>query len=362
MDPRFPAWLCALLYPAGLVYRSGVMLRNSLYRRGALPVFRLDIPVISVGNLIVGGTGKTPFVAYLAARLRESGRRVAVASRGYGGIAHSTPKVVSDGSGSTVSAKEVGDEPVLLAQALPSVGVVVCRDRAAAARTARDRLRSDLVILDDGFQHRRLARDLDLLLVGAEDGFGNGRMLPCGPLREPLGELARCDAIVVTGAPRQLNEAAGQVRKLLQRMRLDRAIFLSERHLDGFVRLDTDERIEPQALKGMRALAFSGIARPLCFERDLEAAGIELVDTLQFRDHQTLGASQVETIRKAVRQSRPDVVITTEKDRVRLGSVRFSSPVYAARIRMIPVDEEGFLALVTERISEADRRAAGLGR
>jgi tetraacyldisaccharide 4'-kinase len=359
MDREFPAWLCALLYPAGLVYRSGVVLRNSLYRRGALPIHRLDIPVVSVGNLTLGGTGKTPFVAYLAARLRESGRRVAVASRGYGGLPQYHPLVISDGSGPTVSAREAGDEPVLLAQALPSVGVVVCRDRAAAARTARDKLRADLVVLDDGFQHRRLARDLDLLLIAAGERFGNGRMLPCGPLREPLGEIRRSDAFVLTGAVEELNEAAEHVRRLLREMKLERAVFLAQRRLDGFVRFDTDERVEPESLKGMRALAFSGIARPVSFESDLKNLGIELIDALRFRDHQILGAAEVETIRKAVSRSRPDVVITTEKDRVRLGSLRLSSPVYAARVRMLLPDEEGFLSLVTKRIAEADRHPAG---
>ena len=143
---------------------------------------------------------RPPFVAYLAGRMREAGRRVAVASRGYGGKRHDVPVTVSGGDGPLSDASVVGDEPVLLAGLLPSAVVVVCRDRAAAARFARDRHGSDLVILDDGFQHRRIHRDLDLLLVDAGEGLGNGRMMPLGPLREPMEEMRRADAVVITGA------------------------------------------------------------------------------------------------------------------------------------------------------------------
>src|SRR5262245_33056718 len=217
MDSPYPLWLCALLYPAGLLYRGGVGLRNLLYERGSLPIRHLPVPVLSVGNLTVGGSGKTPFVAYLAQKLMESGRRVAVASRGYGGSSHPSPLVVSEGAGPLVSAQEAGDEPVLLSELLTSVVVMVCSDRWSAGRFAQERFGSELVLLDDGYQHRRLARDLDLLLVDAGAGFGNGRMLPCGPLREPLRELARCDALVVTGSADQMQEGTRRIREVLTR-------------------------------------------------------------------------------------------------------------------------------------------------
>jgi tetraacyldisaccharide 4'-kinase len=354
MGSPYPLWLCALLFPAGLLYRGGVSLRNRLYERGFLPIHRLPVPVLSVGNLTVGGSGKTPLVAYLADRLRESGRRVAVASRGYGGTPHPAPLVVSEGTGPLVSAEEAGDEPVLLSQLLPSVVVIVCRDRWSAGRFARDRFGCDLVLLDDGYQHRRLARDLDLLLVDAGTGFGNGRMLPCGPLREPLRELARCDALVVTGSADQMQEGARRARETLTQRGLAKPVFRCERRVDGFVRLDSDERLAPAALKGMKAVAFSGIARPAGFESDLRGLGVSLVDSVRFRDHQRLGPRELARVAESVKRSRPDFLVTTEKDRARLGTLRLPVPAYALRIRMAPLEEDELMALVARRLSGSD--------
>jgi tetraacyldisaccharide 4'-kinase len=178
MESTYPLWLRALLYPAGLLYRGGVEVRNLLYRRESLPILRLPVPVLSVGNLTLGGSGKTPFVAYLAQRFSATGRRVAVLSRGYGGSSHPNPLVVSEGTGPLASAEQAGDEPVLLSRLLPSVVVLVGRDRWSAGRLAIQRFGANLILLDDGYQHRRLRRDLDLLLVDAGAGFGNGRMPP----------------------------------------------------------------------------------------------------------------------------------------------------------------------------------------
>src|SRR5262252_8749208 len=142
-----PLWACALLTPAGLVYRGVIALRNALYRRRLLPVSTLDVPVVSVGNLTVGGSGKTPFVAYLAHALTESGRKVAIASRGYGGASPAIPSLVSPAGDTQLSVQEAGDEPLLLAQTLPSVRVVVSRDRVAAGRWALEKFGCDLILL-----------------------------------------------------------------------------------------------------------------------------------------------------------------------------------------------------------------------
>jgi tetraacyldisaccharide 4'-kinase len=328
-----------------------VGVRNLLYRRGSLPVHRLSVPVLSVGNLTVGGTGKTSFVAYLARKLAESGRRVAVASRGYGGAPHPTPLVVSDGTGPLVSAELAGDEPVLLSRLLPSVVVIVCQDRSAAGRLATERFGSDLILLDDGYQHRRLARDLDLLLVDAGEGFGNGRMLPCGPLREPLRELARCDALVVTGSAGQFQEGIQRVRKVLSDRGFSQPVFHCERRFDGFFRLDSDEWIASTALKGKKVLAFSGIAHPGDFESDLRALGVNLVDSVRFRDHQKFGSRELAQVAESVKRERPDFLITTEKDRARLGTLRLPAPAYVLRIRMAPLEEDALMALVTRRMT-----------
>jgi len=352
MDPFTRPWVRALLSVPGLAFQGTVGLRNALYRRGWLRVEHVGVPVISVGNLTAGGTGKTPLVAYLAGRMREAGRRVAVVSRGYGGHRHDAPLPVSNGNGPLAGPEEAGDEAVLLSTLLPSLIVVVCRDRAAAARVARDRYGCDLVILDDGFQHRQLYRDLDLLLVDAGDGLGNGRMMPFGPLREPVKELRRAHALITTGTAGELDACTARTRELIRQQEIQVPVFACERRHDGFLQADTQEMIPTTALTGRKALVFSGIARPQAFESDLRVLGIEIVSVLRFRDHQPFSAARIERIRSAARASGADLLLTTEKDRVRLGSVRFPVPLYALRICLVPQNEDGLWKFISGRLFE----------
>ncbi len=362
MVPPSRAWIRWLLASPALLFHGAVSLRNGLYRRQVLRPVRAGVPVVSVGNLTVGGSGKTPFVAYLASRMRESGRRVAVALRGYGGRRQGAPFVVSHGTGPLASVEEVGDEAVLLATHLPSVVVVACADRAAAACFARERYGSDVILLDDGFQHRRLHRDLDLLLIDAGAGLGNGRMLPFGPLREPVEEVRRAHALIVTGLAEDLPDDASRLEGLPASVGVSVPVFRCERRHDGFLGADLDELVSPTALKGMRAFAFSGIARPEAFESDLRRLGLELVSSLRFRDHQRFRPAQLEEIRAAAREAKADLLVTTEKDRVRLGSAPFSAPLYALRMRLVPQDEAGLWSFISERLFDrpsASRRASG---
>ena len=360
MNPPVPEWLGILLYPAGLLYEAGVRGRNALYRRGTLASRKAAVPIVSIGNLTVGGSGKTPFTAYLAARLSERGRRVAIASRGYGGTPHDEPLLVGEGKGPLVTAREAGDEAVLFAASLPGVAVVVCKDRFKAAEMARRRLASEVVLLDDGFQHRSLARSCDLLLVDAEERFGNGRMLPRGPLREPLAEMARADALVITGPPERLREGISRLKEIMARQGVARPLFSCARRFQGFAALSTGELLPPAALSGLKAVAFSGIARPEAFEEDLRSLGIDLLDAIRFRDHQPLGHAELAAIRNLAQRRKPDVLLTTEKDRARLGEVTLPLPSYALRIHLQPDDEREILALIEQRIGpRADLAAQG---
>jgi len=346
-------WLRALATPPGLLFAGGVNLRNALYRRGWFKAKRIGVPVVSVGNLNWGGSGKTPFTVFLAARFRDAGRRVAIATRGYGGSRRDIPVTVSDGSGLLADAAAAGDEAVLLASFLPSCVVVVCRDRVAAAQFARDRYGSDLILLDDGFQHRRLHRDLDLLLISASHGLGNGRMIPFGPLREPADELRRADAVVLTGTASELSATSPRLRDEMSQRRLRVPLFRCVRRHDGFLRVFTEEPIPAAALKGMRTLAFSGIAHPGFFESDLRALGLEVVSAVRFRDHQAYGPAQLDRIRAAARSARADLLVTTEKDRVRLGSDLFPIPLYALRMRLVAEDEESLWSFVSGRLFDS---------
>src|SRR5262249_25272096 len=183
------------LWLPSLLYRGGVRLRNALYDGGVVTPARLPWPVVSIGNLTVGGSGKTPITSYLAGALLARGFRVGIASRGYGRVG-GDPVLVSDGRGVLVDARTAGDEPMLLARAHPEAAVAVAGDRRAACRLLPDLPAPRVLLLDDAFQHRAVARDLDLLLVDGQAPFGNGRILPFGPLREPISGVRRADAVV----------------------------------------------------------------------------------------------------------------------------------------------------------------------
>ncbi|MFZ3207577.1 MAG: tetraacyldisaccharide 4'-kinase, partial [Geobacteraceae bacterium] len=190
--------LKAILWPLSLVYANIMRLRALVYRHGALRVNRLPRPVIAVGNLTVGGTGKTPMVALLCRDLLERGKRVTVLSRGYGGKAGKEPRIVSDGRTLFLSPAEAGDEPYMLAVTMPGLAVVIGSDRYRAGLFALEHLAPDIFIMDDGFQHLRLWRDLNILLVDSRSPFGNGLTLPAGLLREPVGAMKRADLVVLT--------------------------------------------------------------------------------------------------------------------------------------------------------------------
>ena len=209
-DTRWPA---LLMRPLAGLYGLAIGRRNHRYDSGAAEVFRLDRPVISIGNIVVGGTGKTPTVLYLVRWLQHQGQKVCVLSRGYRRRSRGMV-VVSDGERIRAGVEEAGDEPMLLAQQLPGAIVVVDSDRVRAGRHALQHFRPDLFIIDDGFQHRRLHRDLDIVTFKEEGDLGNGWMLPAGPLREPLKALGRAGLLWFNGAdplPQRCSPATGRI-------------------------------------------------------------------------------------------------------------------------------------------------------
>jgi tetraacyldisaccharide 4'-kinase len=217
-----------------------------------------------------------------------------------------------------------------------------------------------LVILDDGYQHRRLHRDLDLLVVDAATCLGNGKMVPFGPLREPLSELGRAHAMIITGTAEMIPACSERMSELIRKIGLERPIFACERQHAGFLREESEEVLSAPALKGLRILAFSGIAQPGAFESDLEQLGLNVVSTLRFRDHQPFGPTPLRRIREAARRHKAELLITTEKDRVRLGSARFRLPVVSSRIRLVPQDEEGLWHYIDRQVSGLDSKSSGV--
>jgi tetraacyldisaccharide 4'-kinase len=289
------------------LYAAAHALRRQWWaeRRCTLPA-----PVISVGNLHWGGTGKTPLVAALAERLRDRGLRLAILSRGYR-RRDSRVRVVSDGEGPLLGPLLAGDEPVLLAGMLPGVAVVVGRDRFEAGRQALERLQPppELFLLDDGFSHLRLARQLDLVVLPAADPFGGGRLPPGGRLREPLAALARADAVILTGAD---DGAEGLAESLRPVGFPGRAFACPIRSLPA--RLHSGERLAA----GTRVVAVAAIARPQRFLAAARAQGFEPAATIELPDHHSYPQTTLERIEATARAHGADCVLTTSKDAVKL--------------------------------------------
>lgn len=308
-----------------LLFAAAVGARNALYSRGVLPSRRLHRPVISVGNLSVGGSGKTPFVLLLGDLLKQRGIAFDVLSRGYGRRTHSVATVDPGGS-----PRDFGDEPLLIARKL-QVPVIVGEDRFAAGQLAEERFPSCLHLLDDGFQHRALARDFDIVLVTPEDA--HDRLLPAGRLREPLSALARADAVVLTsGAPVDMFPLDS---KLLWRAHRTIA--------------PCDHPAHP--------LAFCAIARPRNFFVQLRNAGIDLAGEATFRDHHRYTEKDVRALMAAAARSESDGFVTTEKDAINLGGY-FSAlkPLAVVPVKMELADAPRALDTMIEVI--ARRRGA----
>jgi tetraacyldisaccharide 4'-kinase len=294
-----------ILRAAASVYGAAASWRRRWYAREPARVRRLARPVVSVGNLSVGGSGKTPMVAHLARLLREKGERPVILSRGY---ARRRPSacvtIVSDGTSVLAGLDTSGDEPLMLAEMLPDVPVLVCADRFLAGRVAEQQLSATVHLLDDGFQHIALARDVDLLLVDDEDL--SDEVIPAGRLREPIENASRADALLVPqGAAERTTDVLSASTRFFVRRAIDAPREVTAGALEGIA-------------SGARVVAAAGIARPERFFADLAAAGWVLATSLGFPDHRAFTQRDVRRIVEAVKDANASLVLTTQKDAVRL--------------------------------------------
>lgn len=316
--------LLALLIPLALPYTLVQRLRALLYRAGVLKTRRLPRPVVSVGNITVGGTGKTPHTALIARLLLERGLRVAVLSRGYGGTMEGRTAIVSDGREILLTAEECGDEPYLLAASVPGLMVAIGSDRYSAGLLAMERLSPDIFLLDDGFQHLRLHRDMNILLLDSARPFGNGRTLPAGLLREPRPAALRADWIIHTRCNEVIVNIPG----------LDLIPQTSSRHrLSGLTPLAGGAAVQVDALGNL--VAFAGIAEPERFFNDLLVLTKVRARTLPLPDHATYDPATIGAIADMMRDSGADYAVTTAKDAVKLKHI---PPELASRILVAPLE------------------------
>jgi tetraacyldisaccharide 4'-kinase len=281
-----------------------------------------------VGNITVGGTGKTPMTAYLASWFIERGKRVVVLSRGYGRANEEDIRIVSDGSTVFLSPDEAGDEPYLLATSLPGLQIVVGADRYLAGCLAMKRFNPDIFIVDDGFQHLRLKRDLNILLLDCGKPFGNGQTLPAGILREPATAVKRADLVLFTRCNGHLPPQV-----------TGKPWCAASHRLTGAIPLAGGEPVPFLSLEKSGGLAFAGIAKPASFFKSLEQEGLHLAATLAFPDHCRYGEPEISALLKLKEASRAKFLITTGKDAVKLKTYQERlGTVFAAGLELCFVD------------------------
>ncbi len=353
---KWPSVLRLLLKGLSCIFGLVVQVRLWLYRHRILRPSTLGCQVISVGNLTVGGTGKTPVVEVFARNLQQQGRKVAILSRGYKskeqpflqkmvqrittGKIETPPRVVSDGKRLLLDSWTAGDEPYMLASNLPEVAVVVDKDRVKAGKYAIKELGCDTLILDDGFQYLKLGNRLDIALVDRTNPFGGGHLLPRGLLREPMRNIKRAGFIFITkcndGGDKELKE---------QLRRLNPVAEISEcRHATKYLKdVFGDKTHDLSLLKGMKIAAVSAIAVPESFERALQRLGAEIIYTRRFADHHRFTQQEIiNTINWSIKRG-AQAILTTEKDAVRFPYVeRRDIPVLFMRveIEMLSGEEE----------------------
>lgn len=332
-----------------LLYRAAVRARVWAYSRGVLRARSLRGPVVSVGNLTTGGTGKTPLVAFLARTLKEAGFQPVILSRGYRGRAESSVGLVSDGHRILCRYEECGDEPYLLARKLPGVPIVVGRNRYRAGRMVERLNPRAVYVLDDGFQHLALRRDLNVVLLDGTDPFGGGKLLPAGRLREPPSALRRADLAVITRAHLPLDRRG--IQDAVRRENPHLPVFYFGHRPVGLRDVRTEEEFGLDPFRGRRVLALAGVGNPRVLVRDLEAAGMEVAAEAFFRDHHPFSPSDLKGVWKRVEEVGAQAVITTEKDAVRLASLDLpAARLFAFLIEPSPEEPERFTMAVLERL------------
>ena len=337
------------------LYKIIVEARNSLYEKGIFKSFSLDVPVISIGNITVGGTGKTPLIAFAAEILAGDGEKVCVVSRGYGRENPKNRVLVSDSKNILADAKESGDEPFELARKLLGKAIVIAdANRVSAGSWARKEFGITVFLLDDAFQHRKIKRNLDIVTIDATNPFGNKKMLPSGILREPLKNLKRADAVIITRA--NLCVDISDVKLQITQYNSGCPIFVTENKVSGLINLEKfpaqkqsseeKQKTNDKAQK-TKSLAFCALGNPSNFFEQLRQEKFNLIETQIFPDHHFYTRKDIEKINKTARECGAEILLTTAKDAVKLKDLQFEIPCFVVESEMVFKDEKGFRDLLS---------------
>lgn len=321
-----------------MIYGAIVNFRNTLYEKEIFKSVSLGVPTISVGNITVGGTGKTPLVALIAEMLLEKGERVGILTRGYGRENPKNRVLVADGERVLADAKQAGDEPFELARKLDGKAVIVAdANRASAGIWARERFGITSFVLDDAFQHRKVKRDTDIVLIDATNPFGNGKTLPFGILREPLGNLKRAGLIVINRA--NLAKNIENLKSEIRKYNPDCPIFTAQNRISNLTEINNFHSAQKTKNKGQRTkdkvFAFCALGNPNNFYEQLRQENFNLIAVETFPDHHFYNDKDIAKIIEKARETGAEILITTAKDAVKLKNLDVEMPCLVAEIEMI---------------------------
>ena len=353
MRYSFNIFVILLLFIPSKLYSIIISLRNLFYDRKLFTIYNPERPVISVGNITVGGTGKTPFVSLLCRHFSLQGKKIGVVSRGYGGNKSSNDVlIVSDGKGRIFAgARECGDEPFLLATSLIDVPVLVSKKRSKAIHEALHLFNPDIIVLDDGYQHRAVSRDANILLIDATDPFGNYRLLPSGILREPIQNIKRADIVIITRAEK--DEEFITLERIIKIHNGKARIFKSGHVFSELVMSEGSKTLKPSELSGKKVYAFCAIGNPDVFILDIEKLGAKVVGSRFFRDHHRYSQDDIKSLVDDALSASAEMLVTTHKDIINMGPIgSLQLPLYYARIQAVVHESEQFFAALEEMLAK----------
>lgn len=338
------AMILGMLRLMSFIYGLGVQCTLAMYRWGILHRYKLPCKVISLGNITVGGTGKTPTAQRLAAFIRDMGYRVVILNRGYRADWKGQVGVVSDGRKIYMTVTEAGDEAYLLAKSLPGVPVVIGRNRSVTGDYAVRHLNAEVIILDDAYQHWQLERDLDIVLIDTINVFGNNFLLPRGTLREPLTNLDRAHAFLLTKVDQSTDIARDAIRETVRKYNAEALVIESTHTPRCYIEIEEwykgvrPETVSLDKVKGRSVLPFSAIGNPSSFEQTITDLHVNIVDAVRYPDHHDYTMAEMQSIMQKAVDCGAEALVTTDKDAVKIPSEFIHSerplPVYVLSIEV----------------------------